>query len=145
MHIKRENNAMIMTERLVCTNYGDMKHLDKGFEKINDYEYKCKACGTAMRITRTPIIFLDDKGSLKVQVVTENPLTEDWYEVWIEGEVTYFRTIEEVVAQIKDASFCEIDGEALTSDLKHLKTYDRLKMFNGDIIVRHLDKKIHKL
>ena len=77
MNIKRENNVMIMTQSLVCTNYSDMKHFGEGFEKISDYEYKCKSCGVAMKITRTPIIILDDKGRLKVQVVTETRSEEN--------------------------------------------------------------------
>lgn len=71
MHIKRENNVMIMTEALVCTNYTDMKHVDKGFEKVSDNEYKCIACGTVM-VVKEPILVHDDKGRLKMQVATES-------------------------------------------------------------------------
>lgn len=67
MRIKRENNVMIMSENLVCDNYINMNHVDKGFEKVSDNEYKCIACNTVM-ITKEPILVLDDKGKLKMQI-----------------------------------------------------------------------------
>jgi uncharacterized Zn finger protein len=74
-----------MSQSLVCTNYSDMKHFGEGFEKINDYEYKCKSCGTVMRITRTPIVYLDDKCRLKVQVVSETKSTIDTFDFDVNG------------------------------------------------------------
>jgi hypothetical protein len=38
MHIKRENNVMIMSESLVCENYSDMLHFSSTFEKVGDNE-----------------------------------------------------------------------------------------------------------
>jgi hypothetical protein len=77
MNIKREDNFLIMTERIVCGNYGDMKHQGLGFEKLNEYYYKCKSCGNIISIKRSPIIIMDDKGGLKVQVVVENEIGVD--------------------------------------------------------------------
>jgi hypothetical protein len=77
MHIRREEDgALIMTESIVCSNYSDMKHFGDGFEKLNEYEFKCKTCGAIMSITRRPIIIHDAKGRVKVQVVTETKESE---------------------------------------------------------------------
>lgn len=70
MHIKREKKVMIMTESLVCENYSDMEHFYTTFEKVGDNEYKCSDCGTVM-IVKEPVLILDDKGRLKMQVTTE--------------------------------------------------------------------------
>jgi hypothetical protein len=71
MHIKREGNAMIMTESLVCENYSDMKHYYTTFEKVGDNEYKCSDCGTVM-VVKEPVLVHDEKGRLKMQVATES-------------------------------------------------------------------------
>jgi hypothetical protein len=67
MHIKRENNAMIMSELLVCVNYGDRSHINYTFEKVGDNEYKCTYC-EAVLIVKEPVLVLDDRGGLKMQV-----------------------------------------------------------------------------
>jgi hypothetical protein len=71
MHIKHENNIMIMTESLVCKNYSDVKHFAYTFEKTGDNEYKCTYCNTVM-IVREPVVVHDDKGRLRMQVSTES-------------------------------------------------------------------------
>ena len=70
MRIKTENNVRIMSEIIMCENYGDMKHFTSNFEKVRDNEYKCIYCSTVM-VVKEPILVHDDKGRLKIQVVTE--------------------------------------------------------------------------
>jgi hypothetical protein len=70
MHIKTENNVMVMTESLVCPNYSDMKHFGLGFEKVIENEYKCNTCG-AVLIVKEPVLVHDDKGRLKMQISVE--------------------------------------------------------------------------
>lgn len=84
MHIKRENNTMIMSQSLVCTNYSDMKHFGEGFEKINIREYKCKSCGTVMEVKEIGLV-LEDTGRLKVQVTTETKSTIDTFDFDVNG------------------------------------------------------------
>jgi hypothetical protein len=71
MHIKRENNVMIMTESLVCKNYSDMNHYNYTFERVGDNEYKCSHCNTVMTV-KEPVLVHDDKGRLKMQVATKS-------------------------------------------------------------------------
>jgi hypothetical protein len=70
MHIKIINESMIMSEGIICINYSDMKHFGEGFKKVGDNEYKCNTCGAVM-VVKDPVLVHDDKGKLKMQVVTE--------------------------------------------------------------------------
>jgi hypothetical protein len=71
MHIKHENNVMIMTESLVCKNYSDMKHYGPTFDNVGDNEYKCTYCNTIM-VIREHFLVHDDKGRLRMRVSTES-------------------------------------------------------------------------
>jgi hypothetical protein len=68
MHIKRKDNGMVLSEPIVCVNYGNMWHITSVFEKVSDNEYKC-SCG-AVLIIKEPVIVFDDKG-LQMQVFVE--------------------------------------------------------------------------
>lgn len=70
MHIKRENGAMVMSDTLVCTNYGDNGHFISAFERVGDNEYKCADCGVVM-VIKEPVLIHGDKGRLKMQVAAE--------------------------------------------------------------------------
>lgn len=70
MHIKWENDVMIMSSSIVCENYADMKHFTNTFERVGDNEFKCTACNTIMTI-KEPVLIHDEKGKLKIRVSTE--------------------------------------------------------------------------
>jgi hypothetical protein len=74
LHIRHEKDgSLIMTETIVCKNFFDanLKHYMDEFERVSDYEYKCKSCGEVIKITRRPIIIHEESGRLKVQVVID--------------------------------------------------------------------------
>lgn len=71
MQIRRTDNGILMSSMLVCENYGNWSHaMDREFEKVSDNEYKCKGCGSIM-VFKEPVLTLDDKGRLKMEVATE--------------------------------------------------------------------------
>ena len=69
MHIKRVGQAMIMSEGVVCVNYGygDMNHGSGAFSRVGDNQYSCSVCGAILTI-KEPVLVLDEKGRLKMQV-----------------------------------------------------------------------------
>jgi hypothetical protein len=70
MHVRRENDEIIMTESLVCSNYYDMSHFGSIFEKVGENEYKCKTCSTVM-VFKEPVLIHDNKGRVRMKVVAE--------------------------------------------------------------------------
>ena len=69
MNIKREGKDVIMSQKLVCDNYSDMKHYGLGFENVGKDEYKCNSCGRIMVVNEV-ILLHDEKGNLKMEVYT---------------------------------------------------------------------------
>ncbi len=67
MHIKHVGQTMIMSEGIVCSNYGDMNHGLVIFSKVGDNQYSCSVCGAILTI-KEPVLVLDEKGRLKIQV-----------------------------------------------------------------------------
>lgn len=67
MHIRKMEQALIMSEGIVCVNYFDMNHGQATFKKFGDNQYGCSECGAVMTF-KEPVLVLEEKGRLKMQV-----------------------------------------------------------------------------
>jgi hypothetical protein len=82
---------------------------------------------------------VDDFNKIVEYITTLEQQFEPYcYEVFIEGEKSWFDNIDDVIDKLKSDTFFEVDGESLRTDIKCLGLKERIKLDAEDVYVKRI-------